>query len=50
MVNVMGRNGNRQRVKIIKLKQFSGLQTNDVIKATAGDIAGLARVWRGGHR
>ncbi|MDC0276926.1 translational GTPase TypA [bacterium] len=42
IVNVMGRNGNRQRVKIIKLKQFSGLQTNDVIKATAGDIAGLA--------
>jgi len=42
MVNVIGRNGNRQRVKIIKLKQFSGLQTNDVIKATAGDIAGLA--------
>ena len=42
MVNVLGRNGNQQRVKIIKLKQFSGLQTNDVNKATAGDIAGLA--------
>ena len=41
-INLLGRNGTRQRVKIIKLKQFSGLRTNDVSKATAGDMVGLA--------
>ena len=41
-VNVLRRDGSRLKGKIIKLKQFAGLQTNDVTSATAGDIAGLA--------
>ena len=41
-LNVLRRDGTRQRIKIIKLKQFAGLQTNDVTQAVAGDIAGLA--------
>ena len=41
-VNVLRRDGSRLKAKIIKLKQFAGLQTNDVTSATAGDIAGLA--------
>ena len=41
-VNVLRKDGSRQVAKIIKLKQFAGLQTNDVTSATAGDIAGLA--------
>ena len=41
-INVLRKDGSRLKAKIIKLKQFSGLQTNDVTSATAGDIAGLA--------
>lgn len=41
-INVLSKDGSKQKAKIIKLKQFAGLQTNDVTSATAGDIAGLA--------
>jgi len=41
-LNVLRRDGTRQRMKVIKLKQFAGLQTNDVTQAGAGDIASLA--------
>ncbi|HCV97746.1 MAG TPA: translational GTPase TypA, partial [Verrucomicrobiales bacterium] len=41
-INVLRKDGSKQKAKIIKLKQFAGLQTNDVTSATAGDIAGLA--------
>ena len=41
-INVLRKDGSRLKAKIIKLKQFSGLQTNDVTSAMAGDIAGLA--------
>ena len=40
-INVLRKDSSKQ-AKIIKLKQFAGLQTNDVTSATAGDIAGLA--------
>ena len=41
-INVLRKDGSQLKAKIIKLKEFSGLQTNDVNSATAGDIAGLA--------
>jgi GTP-binding protein len=36
------KNGRRQRVKITKMKTFSGLATDEVTEAVAGDIVGLA--------
>ncbi|MBK28009.1 MAG: translational GTPase TypA [Verrucomicrobiales bacterium] len=41
-INVLRNDGSRLKGKIIKLKEFAGLQTNDVQSANAGDIAGLA--------
>ena len=38
----MRKDGHNQRVKITKLKTFSGLVTDDVSSAVAGDIVGLA--------
>lgn len=36
------KDGRRQRVKITKMKTFSGLATDEVTEAVAGDIVGLA--------
>lgn len=36
------KDGRKQRVKITKMKTFSGLATDDVTEAVAGDIVGLA--------
>ena len=36
------KDGRKQRVKVTKMKTFSGLATDDVTSAVAGDIVGLA--------
>jgi len=41
-VFALRKDGRRERVKITKLKTFSGLATDDVERAVAGDIVGLA--------
>ena len=41
-VFTLRKDGRKQRVKITKMKTFSGLATDDVSNAVAGDIVGLA--------
>jgi GTP-binding protein len=41
-IYALRKDGRKQRVKITKLKTFSGLATDDVVEAVAGDIVGLA--------
>ena len=41
-VFALRKDGRKQKVKITKMKTFSGLATNDVTSAVAGDIVGLA--------
>ena len=36
------KDGRKERVKITKMKSFSGLETDDVIETVAGDIIGIA--------
>ena len=42
IVFALRKDGRKQRVKITKMKTFSGLATDDVSSAVAGDIVGLA--------
>jgi len=41
-IHALRKDGTRDRVKITKMKTFSGLATDDVNEAVAGDIVGLA--------
>ncbi|PXA04284.1 translational GTPase TypA [Coraliomargarita sinensis] len=41
-IHALRKDGRKERVKITKLKTFSGLATDDVTEAVAGDIVGLA--------
>ncbi|MEC7487445.1 MAG: GTP-binding protein, partial [Verrucomicrobiota bacterium] len=41
-VFALRKDGRKQKVKITKMKTFSGLETDDVTSAVAGDIVGLA--------
>ncbi|MFP4068932.1 MAG: translational GTPase TypA [Verrucomicrobiota bacterium] len=41
-IHALRKDGRKQRVKITKLKTFTGLATDDVETAVAGDIVGLA--------
>ncbi len=41
-IYALRKNGDRDRVKITKMKTFAGIDTDDVVEAVAGDIVGLA--------
>lgn len=41
-IYALRKNGSKDRVKVTKMKSFSGLSTDDVTEAVAGDIVGLA--------
>ncbi|MGB0414900.1 MAG: EF-Tu/IF-2/RF-3 family GTPase, partial [Coraliomargarita sp.] len=41
-IYALRKDGRKQRVKVTKMKTFSGLATDDVTEAVAGDIVGLA--------
>ncbi len=41
-IHALRKDGRKDRVKITKMKTFSGLATDDVAEAVAGDIVGLA--------
>ncbi|MGB0416260.1 MAG: translational GTPase TypA [Coraliomargarita sp.] len=41
-IYALRKDGRKQRVKITKMKTFSGLATDDITEAVAGDIVGLA--------
>lgn len=41
-IYALRKDGRKQRVKVTKMKTFSGLATDDITEAVAGDIVGLA--------
>jgi GTP-binding protein len=41
-IHALRKDGSKDRVKVTKMKTFSGLATDDVAEAVAGDIVGLA--------
>ena len=41
-IYALRKDGRRERVKVTKMKSFSGMATDDVLEAVAGDIVGLA--------